>query len=122
MLLSGKKLSKKIASRCDSSKNIDARKLCKKLDQVIPAIGSNFTDTLLNALFHNFFLSFFVFSSIVESKLLAIMRFALCMVSRDMLMFVSAMIFKVISRALICVLVFFQHRFYLCCFWTLEAV
>ena len=32
----GKKLSKKIASKCDSSKNTVARKLCKKLDCVIP--------------------------------------------------------------------------------------
>ena len=31
MLPSGDKLSKKIVSSCDSSKNIDARKLCKNL-------------------------------------------------------------------------------------------
>ena len=36
-LPSGKKLSKKITSRCDSSKSIDARKLYKKLNLVIMA-------------------------------------------------------------------------------------
>ena len=37
-LLFGKKLNKQIASRCESSKNIEANKLYKKLVRVIPTI------------------------------------------------------------------------------------
>ena len=38
MLPSGKKFFKKIASRCDRSKILDANKLYRKLDHVIPAL------------------------------------------------------------------------------------
>ena len=38
MLLSDKKFFKKIASRCDSSKILDANKLYRKLDRVVPAL------------------------------------------------------------------------------------